>query len=163
MTYYIFLDIDGVLNDEEYIRQCWEMNGGYPMSMNWVPFDPRALTNLMTLVKVIREYGEPKIILSSTWRLHETDIEIVKARIAEYGLRIVDKTPYIHSKRGLEIQDFLSKQDDKDYSFVILDDDLFDIKDLYEKNLILVDRYYGLSNRDVDKALKILDIERKQI
>jgi hypothetical protein len=161
MTYYIFLDVDGVLNDEEHFRQCWEMNGGYAMHMNFAPFDPRALTNLMNLVKVIRKYGEPKIILSSSWRLHEVDTEIVKARIAEYGLRIIDKTPYIHSERGLEIQDFLSKQEDKDYKFVILDDDLFDIKDLYEENLVLVDRYYGLSGKDVDKALNILELERE--
>ncbi len=163
MIYYIFLDIDGVLNDEVYIEKCYDMNGGYPMSMSYVPFDPKALSNLMNLVQKIRlvSDGEPRIVLSSTWRLHETDTEIVKARIAEYGLRLFDKTPYIHSERGLEIKSFLSKQnlDENDYKFVILDDDKFDIETIYADNLVYVNRIYGLSVSDVNKALKILDID----
>lgn len=162
MIYYIFLDIDGVLNDEVHIEKCYEMNGGYPMHMNHVPFDPKALTNLMNLVKKIREVGEPRIVLSSTWRLHEIDMEIVDARIAEYGLSLFDKTPYIHSQRGLEIRAFLERMSedypDEEYKFVILDDDKFDIETLYADNLVYVNRIYGLSISDVNKALKILDI-----
>lgn len=158
MIYYIFLDIDGVLNDEVHIEKCYEMNGGYPMSMNHCPFDPKALTNLMNLVKRIREVGEPRIVLSSTWRLHEIDMEIVSARIAEYGLRLFDKTPYIYSQRGLEIKDYLSSHQEEDYKFVILDDDKFDIETLYADKLVYVNRIYGLSVTDVNKALKILDI-----
>lgn len=158
MDYYIFLDVDGVLNDEVYIEECYEKNGGYPMSMNHVPFDPKALTNLMNLVKEIRLYGEPHIILSSTWRLHEVDMEIVNARIAEYGLRLEGKTPYIHSNRGEEIQDFLSGLSVNDYRFVILDDDKFDIENIYPDNLVYINRLYGLSSEDVDKALEILEI-----
>lgn len=163
MIYYIFLDVDGVLNDQIHIEECYEMNGGYPMSMDYVPFDPKALTNLMNLVKKIRLVSseEPRIVLSSTWRLHEVSTEIVSARIAEYGLRLFDKTPYIHSERGIEIQSFLSKQDIKedDYKFVILDDDKFDIETLYADKLVFINRIYGLSVSDVNKALKILDID----
>lgn len=158
MIYYIFLDIDGVLNDEDYTIQCYEKNGGYPMHMNFAPFDPRALNNLMYLVQKLRKTGTPKIILSSTWRLDNTDTEIVKARIAEYGLRIEDRTPHIHSNRGEEIEAFLQKQDNKgDYSVVILDDDFFDIKEKFPNCLVLVDRYYGLSMKDVEKAIEILE------
>lgn len=163
MIYYIFLDIDGVLNDEVYIEKCYDMNGGYPMSMNFAPFDPKALFNLMNLVQKIRlvSDGEPRIVLSSTWRLNEIDTEIVKARIAEYGLRLFDKTPHIHSERGLEIKSFLSEQDldENDYKFVILDDDKFDIETIYADNLVYVNRIYGLSVSDVNKALKILGID----
>ncbi len=163
MIYYIFLDIDGVLNDEIYIEKCYDMNGGYPMSTSYVPFDPKTLFNLMNLVQKIRLVSdeEPRIVLSSTWRLRETDTEIVKARIAEYGLRLFDKTPYIHSERGLEIKSFLNKQnlDENDYKFVILDDDKFDIETIYADNLVYVNRIYGLSVSDVNKALKILDID----
>lgn len=159
MIYYIFLDIDGVLNDEVHIEKCYEMNGGYPMSMNHTPFDPKALTNLMNLVKKLRKVGEPRIILSSTWRLHEVDIEIVESRIAEYGLQLFDKTPYINSNRGQEIKEYL--KDKRDYRFIILDDDKFDIEDLYPTELILVDRIYGLSVSDINKALNILGISNK--
>lgn len=134
------------------------------MSMRYVPFDPKALFNLMTLVKQIRLVSneEPRIVLSSTWRLHEIDTEIVKVRIAEYGLRLFDKTTYIHCDRGLEIEAFLNKQEldgITNYNFVILDDDKFDIETKYPDNLVYVDRTYGLTENDIDKALKILKIK----
>lgn len=158
MIYYIFLDVDGVLNDEDYTIQCYEKNGGFPMHMNFAPFDPRALNNLMYLIQRLRKTGVPKIILSSTWRLDDTDTEIVKARIAEYGLRIENKTPYIHSNRGEEIEVFLQEQKiEENYSFVILDDDCFDIKSKFPDRLVLVDRYYGLSMKDIKKAQEILE------
>lgn len=159
MINYIFLDVDGVLNDERHIEECYEKNGGYPMSMNHVPFDPSALTNLMNLVQYIRKRGDvPKIILSSTWRLHEIDMEIVSARIAEYGLRLEGRTPYIHSNRGEEIESFLSSENiTEDYSFVILDDDSFDIKTKYPDRLVLVNRIVGLLESDVQLAIEILE------
>ena len=55
-------------------------------------------------------------------------------------------------------KDFLKKQKvNEDYSFVILDDDSFDIKNKFPDRLVLVDRYYGLSTRDTDKAKEILE------
>lgn len=163
MINYIFLDIDGVLNDENHILECYEKNGGYAMHMNHVPFDPNALTNLMYLVQDIRAKGNtPKIILSSTWRLHDVDMEIVSARIAEYGLRLEGRTPYIHSNRGEEIEDFLkSQKHNEEYSFVILDDDSFDIKDKFPEHLVYVNRIVGLLQSDVEKAKEILKIKVK--
>lgn len=157
MINYIFLDIDGVLNDEEHIRQCFEKNGGYPMSMSHTPFDPRALTNLMYLVQHIRQLGnKPRIILSSSWRLNNIDTEIVKARIAEYGLRIDDKTPSL-SSRGIEIYEFLQQNSGKEeFSFVILDDEQMDIRDYFPNNLVKVDSYFGLTARNIEEAEKIL-------
>lgn len=159
MICYIFLDIDGVLNDENYIRMCYQKNGGYAMHMNHCPFDPNALTNLMYLVQYVRAIGSiPKIILSSSWRLHEIDIEIIKARIAEYGLQITNKTPYLHQNRGKEIESFLESQKlEEEYSFVILDDESFDINTIFPNNLVLVNPEYGLSSMDVEKAKTILE------
>ena len=157
MVYYIFLDIDGVLNDEDYIIKAYEKNGGYAMNMSHVPFDPAALENLMEMIKIIRNYGEPRIILSSTWRLSDIDTAIVKARLAEYGLQLNGKTPYNHMNRGIEIQDFLSVRA-IDYKLVILDDDTFDITPIYPDNLVAVDRKIGLQWEDCKKALNILNI-----
>ena len=157
MVYYIFLDIDGVLNDKNYIIKAYKKNGGYAMNMSHVPFDPAALENLMKMVKIIRKHGEPRIILSSTWRLSDIDMAIAKARLAEYGLQISDKTPYNHMNRGLEIRDFLSLRA-IEYQMVILDDDSFDIIPIYPNNLVTVDRKIGLQWSDCKKALEILNI-----
>ena len=151
---YIFLDIDGVLNDEIYIMECYKKHNK-PMHMNHVPFNPKSLNVLMELCQRIEKHEyEVRIILSSTWRLHEIDTEIVKARIAEYGLRIYDKTPYISGDRGKEIQEYL--KDKENYKFIILDDDKFDIESIYPNNLIYINRQYGLSITDKNKALKVI-------
>ena len=151
---YIFLDIDGVLNDINYIMKCYERHNK-PMHMNHVPFNPKSLNVLMELCQSIEKNGyEVRIILSSTWRLHEIDTEIVKARIAEYGLSLYGKTSYISGDRGKEIQDYL--KDKENYKFIILDDDKFDIENIYPNNLIYVKRQYGLSISDKNKALKII-------
>lgn len=152
---FVFLDVDGVLNNERYIVKCYKKHHK-PMHMNHVPFDPRCLNNLMILVQTLEHNNyEVKIILSSTWRLSEIDYEIVNARLAEYGLKLSDKTPNLRAIRGEEIQDFLK---DKSYeNIIILDDDIFDIKEYFPNNIVRTNFKLGLTKNDVKKALKIID------
>ena len=151
---FIFLDVDGVLNNENYIVKCYNKHHK-PMSMNHVPFDPKCLNNLMILVQQIQQLDyDVNIILSSTWRLNEIDYNIVDARLAEYGLSLNGKTSYIDGIRGIEIKDFLQ---DKCYTnFIILDDDIFDIQDYFPNNLVKTDFKTGLTKHNVRQALKII-------
>ena len=151
---FIFLDVDGVLNNENYIVKCYNKHHK-PMSMNHVPFDPKCLNNLMILVQQIQQLDyDVNIILSSTWRLNEIDYNIVDARLAEYGLSLNGKTSYIDGIRGIEIKDFLQ---DKCYTnFIILDDDIFDIQDYFPNNLVKTDFKTGLTKHNVKQALKII-------
>ena len=150
---FILLDVDGVLNNENYIVKCYNKHHK-PMSMNHVPFDPKCLNNLMKLVHKIEKHFEVSIILSSTWRLHTIDYEIVDSRLAEYGLSLNGKTSYIDGIRGVEIKDFLQ---DKCYTdLIILDDDIFDIQDYFPNNLVKTDFKTGLTKYNVKQALKII-------
>lgn len=151
---FIFLDVDGVLNNENYIVKCYNKHHK-PMSMNHVPFDPKCLNNLMILVQQIQQLDyDVNIILSSTWRLNEIDYNIVDARLAEYGLSLNGKTSYIDGIRGIEIKDFLQ---DKCYTnFIILDDDIFDIQDYFPNNLVKTNFKTGLTKHNVKQALKII-------
>lgn len=154
-TCYIFLDIDGVLNDNVYTEKCYEKHHK-PMSMNHVPFNPKSLQVLMELCQELENMlYEVKIILSSTWRLGNISVEIIQARLAEYGLTISNKTSYIDAKRGLEIKEFL--KDKKDYKFVILDDEVYDICEVYPDNFVKIDAQIGLSVSDKNKALHIIN------
>ena len=102
---YIFLDIDGVLNNYTYQEYCYSKHGKLGMGGRYFPFDPNCLENLMILCQIIEKNTyEVRIILTSTWRLNEIDTEIVKARLMEYGLRIYNKTEDINHNRGLEIE-----------------------------------------------------------
>lgn len=151
---FIFLDVDGVLNNENYIVKCYNKHHK-PMSMNHVPFDPKCLNNLMILVQQIQQLDyDVNIILSSTWRLNEIDYNIVDARLAEYGLSLNGKTSYIDGIRGIEIKDFL--QDRCYTNFIILDDDIFDIQDYFPNNLVKTDFKTGLTKHNVKQALKII-------
>lgn len=128
-VFYIFLDIDGVMNNETYFMECFERHHikGI-MSMNCFPFDPKCLMNLMYLSQYIETFDyKPVIILSSTWRLNQIDIEIVNSRLAEYGLRITDKTPNIDGKRGNEILQWLKEKGNNTDKYIILDDEVSDI------------------------------------
>ena len=159
---YIFLDVDGVLNSENYIIKCYKKHHK-PMHMNHVPFDPKCLNNLMLLVQALEKHTlkNVKIILSSTWRLHEVDYEIVNARLAEYGLTLSGKTSYIHGERGKEIKEYLDSLRYKCYNFIILDDDINDIIPYFSNNLIRTTSKTGFSKRYLNKALKFFNIEEE--
>lgn len=151
---YIFLDVDGVLNDENYIVKCYEKHHK-SMHMNHVPFDPKCLNNLMILVQTLENNNyQVKIILSSTWRLSEIDYEIVNARLAEYGLKLSGKTPNLRAIRGEEIMSYLS---DKFYNdIIILDDDINDIINFYPHNVIKTNFKTGFTKSCLNKAIKLI-------
>lgn len=156
---FIFLDIDGVLNDVTYIEKCYNHNGKHPMSMNYAPFNPKSLDNLMKLVRFIekQEY-DPKIVLSSTWRLNKIDTEIVNARLAEYGLRIYKSTPIMEHNRGQEIKEFL-RIVEKYKTYLILDDEINDIVEFLPNmdNIIKTNPKYGFNEDKLNEAILKLD------
>lgn len=153
---YIFLDVDGVLNNKSYIERCYENNNHNGMSMNGVPFDPNCLQHLMVLVNYIESKGYiVDIILSSTWRLNEADYEIVNSRLTEYGLRLKDKTQYISSNRGQEIQKYIDDHGTPCF-YLILDDDIQDIVGLHSltNNIVYTNFNWGLNAKKLVDALE---------
>ena len=155
----IFLDIDGVLNDGDYIEKCYEMHH-QPMFMENVPFNPRSLKNLRLIWQSILDNGdEPMIVLSSTWRMGDIPKAIVESRLAEYGMYFKDVTPYINQNRGLEIINWLETNNYLYNPFVILDDDIFDIKDKPKliSHLVQTSFKRGLLGFKAKQAIKILN------
>lgn len=161
MTNIIFLDIDGVLNDEEYIEKCYQRHH-QPMCMDFVPFNPRSLSNLRKIYdSILDNSNEPLIVLSSTWRLNKEATYIVNARLAEYGMRVKETTPYLHQDRGVEIITWLEQNNHLDSPFVILDDDSFDIVNKKELISHFVNTTFkkGLIGWKAKVACKILEKE----
>lgn len=154
---YIFLDIDGVLNNEQYtLERCEKYN--IALSLHYVPFDPDNLQNLYLLCSKLKDVGYTyEIILSSSWRLGEIPTEIVNVRLSEYGLQIKDKTPNLFGERGIEIEKYLSEHNDY-VDMIILDDEDFDIKDKYPKNIIKTDYKYGFNKDSLERALKYFNL-----
>lgn len=159
----IFLDIDGVLNSMDYFEQTKNCKG-YTGTIN---------PEKVKLLKKIVDRTGAEIVLSSTWRdlakrkdepehpmyTYLTDI------LQEYGLKIIEHTPYIDMNRPKEIKAWLDSQPDTDIKFVSLDDDFPQQK--YDEvgigdclvRTIFFKKDGGLQHEHVEKAIAILNQE----
>ena len=167
----IFLDVDGVLNSD---RTLYE--------------DISLEDDLILNLKEIVDKTEAKIILSSSWRLSTDAITTLMDKLDKFGLAIsgmtcdgvdldwlekyeFDKTKkYLETKfdydenkqikithdRGAEIFKWLHDHDD--CAYVILDDEIEDIKPYFNESVIVKTSYKtGLTKEDVKKAVQILN------
>lgn len=172
----LFLDIDGVLNSEnwfEYMQYCIK-NDMYNRVLNFVEIndehikrklsmvDDRAIANLN---RIVEDTG-CKVVLSSSWRSsRESDNALTEyvLKLKGFKYELYDVTPRIWTKefgtqRGEEIQLWINEESKKNEieSYVILDDDS-DILPEQLNNFIHVDGQVGLIDKDVFKAIEILN------
>lgn len=159
----IFLDIDGVLNSMDYFEQTKNCKG-YTGTIN---------PEKVKLLKKIVDRTRAEIVLSSTWRdLAKRKDEpehpmytYLTDTLKEYGMEIVDHTPYIGQDRPKEIRAWLDNQRNKDIRFVSLDDDFPKYK--YDEasigDFLVRTSFYekdgGLRQEHVEKAVEILNRE----
>ena len=167
----IFLDIDGVLNSS---RTLYED----------ISLEDYLISNLKELV----DKTGAKIILSSSWRLSTEAVATLMDRLDKFGLAISGMTcdgvdldwlekyefdatkKYLDTKfdwdenrqikithdRGAEIFKWLHDHDD--CAYVILDDEIEDIKPYFSESVIVKTSYKtGLTKEDVKKAIQILN------
>lgn len=121
----IFLDVDGVLNSEQYF-----LNSDGTDLREYVlnnPVDPEGVRRLQQIV----EESGAKIVLSSSWRggwdkdpdKMDFDGRFLTKALAECDLEIFDKTDYIDfGRRAREIKSWIYHAPEQVESFVILDD-----------------------------------------
>lgn len=167
----IFLDIDGVLNSD---RTLYE--------------DISLEDDLILNLKEIVNKTKAKIILSSSWRLSTDAIATLMDKLDKFGLVISGITcdgvdldwlekykfdatkKYLDTKfdydenrqikitrdRGAEIFKWLHDHDA--CAYVILDDEIEDIKPYFNESVIVKMSYKtGLTKEDVKKAIQILN------
>lgn len=184
----IFLDIDGVLNSENHVKELKALvEQGKRTEKVFRRWDLPYKGTLLPLQKIINETGA-EIVLSSSWRHNPDRIRKLNNCFRRYGFQITDKTCYgvdlkevvemgfdvdkcysVHdysngkpsekwtSDRGAEIAYWL-KQHPEVESFVILDDDVADIDQYYEKQHVWTDFYdWALTFEKAEQAIKILN------
>ena len=158
----VFLDIDGVLNSMDYFGRTKDCKG-------YTEINPEKVK----LLKEIVDRTGAEIVLSSTWRdlgkrKNEPEHRMytyLTDTLKEYGMEIIDHTPYIGHDRPKEIRAWLDNQQDKDIQFVSLDDDFQEQK--YDEVGIgdcivrtsFYEKYGGLRREHVEKAVEILNRE----
>lgn len=172
----LFLDIDGVLNSENWFayRIYCVKNNMVNILMNFVDTDDRNIKHKLTMLddraianlnRIIEETG-CKVVLSSSWRSSIESENIFTRNLLKlkgFKYEFYDVTPRLwfsdfSIRRGEEIKFWLDKESEKHEieSFVILDDDS-DMLPEQMNNFIHVDGQVGLTDRDVLKAIEILN------
>ena len=156
---YIFLDVDGVLNNINHYKKQHKKYGGRFFCQN-MPFNPRSLKNLRRIAKKTNS----SIILTSSWRNSHDAMVVLEARLAEYGLKILSKTEYLEGKRGIEIVKWIEKEkiDAIEDRFIIIDDEMYDILDHFADSYIVkINSKYGLTYFKALEAIIKLRKEKK--
>ncbi len=160
----IFLDIDGVLNSDEYFEKTANLNiQGIESEID--------VEKIKLLKKAIDETGA-KVVLSSTWR-YMRKVKDLKELLSHYGIVIIDSTPFLGDERGLEIKQWLTTHARVVEDFVILDDEIFHSydQDLVKKLIKMSDGIdgngysfgEGLLPRDIDEIVKRLGKKKEKV
>ena len=155
----IFLDIDGVMNTWNMLRESIDSIGDAQLD----------------LLKHIVDSTGAKIVLSSTWRLHKSNRNIVQNRLKSRNMSFNDTTVELKPQklsqyipRSLEIQEWLDRNPETE-RFAILDDDIdagrwfpHDVMFFKEKNweientfeeFFVTDGEFGLTKEIADKVI----------
>ena len=144
----IFLDIDGVLNSDTYMKKQLDNSSEGIES----EIDP---ATLILLKKAVDTTGA-KIILSSSWRIMRKYNELEKF-LMKFGISLSGKTPYVDGKRGLEIKQYLSENENIE-QYLILDDEIFESFDEELVNHLILTKsdqnYHGFSEGLTEKHIK---------
>lgn len=154
----IFLDVDGVLNSDEYFDKIKDLNiEGIKREID--------IEKIKLLKKAIDETGA-KVVLSSSWR-YTRNGQKLKELLLDYGI-YADTTPFLQNERGLEIKQWLLDNQSVE-DFVILDDEIFDSYDeRLIKKLIKISNGNGynfgegLLLGDVDEIIKRLGKKKEK-
>lgn len=161
----IFLDIDGVLNTQDFMNSNYcvrrleakkkglkfqdDLNSKTRDEYGHL-FDPRACNWLEYIIGKT----DAKIVISSTWRYAGVKGMQDLWKYRDLSGEVIDITPHLTGWRGVEIKAWLDKNEVD--SFCIIDDDN-DMLDSQIDNFVLVNGKFGLSLKDANRAIEILN------
>lgn len=172
MGKYLFLDIDGVLNHDE-----WFESDGYrrnPQEWKVSMFDPACVERVN---RILSETGA-KLVVSSSWRSMSDLKDIFKGVGLPTDFDVTPHADYIYFReeynddsnvfwRGSEIKYYLERHPHS--SYVILDDDCDMLEEqmdyfintcgdrIVQRNAYIRNGGSGLTDRCVEQAIKILN------
>lgn len=143
----IFLDIDGVLNSDEYFDKIEGLNiDGIESTVD---------VNKIKLLKEAIEATGAKVVLSSSWR-YTRNAQHLKQLLLCYGI-FTDSTPFMENIRGKEIKKWLEEHKDTE-DYVILDDEIFDSYD--EELMRKVIKVSNANGMSFGEGLQQKDVEQ---
>lgn len=160
----LFLDCDGVLNDDETKDYIKTSDNKKYMAHGLMSYRGLDLFRIKYIRNIVKNTN-CKIVISSSWRYDKIAKEYLIKRLGKGTAKcIIDSTPYlISSKRFTEIKTWLDNHKNIK-SFVVLDDiDTHEGLENFGRNFIctthLIDgvRKVGMTENDMNLAISILN------
>ena len=151
--FYVFLDIDGVMYDWEFLKSQGIKSFGRIKT-----FNPDSVQALNYLLETLNQNHDTELVISSTWRRDMLDtVKTLKDNGVKMNLRRVFSTPIFNESktRGKEILSYLSNRQDNQ-NYVIIDDEVSDIAPHFDSSKIIQTNIFtsSLKKSMVDKFLK---------
>jgi len=149
----IFLDVDGVLNNDD-------TTSTHGVFVGW---DKRCVDRLNHIIRKT----DAAVVISSSWRMHRSMNEIIHLFNVEMGIRgtILGSTPIQNvEERGAEIgawMKFFKKKTGRDIDRFVIIDDVDPL--MFRDHWIETDTCIGLTNKDVEQAVRCLNGDREKI
>ena len=151
---YIFLDIDGVLNSEEWHQYYWDND------LQYTPYDTEIDYRAARMMCELVNKTGAEIVISSSWRtdmnevrrrLHNSGLKCpIELRIEGYEFSESDK----HPTRGELIERFLSTHPCSTY--VIFDDENDMTDEQKDGHFVKTKWKTGITKKDISTAERIL-------
>ena len=149
----IFLDIDGVLNSEEWDRYVQSFtygarfNGCYLLSQEMI----------LRLQNVVFQTNA-EIVLTSSWRTNERAMSALTRQLSLYHLPIRDTTVcYAYGNRADEVKLWLESHSNVTYYAIVDDyDDGFSNDEVLVAHFVQTNYFQGLTSEEAEKIIEIL-------
>lgn len=180
----IFLDVDGVLNGYNFLNLAGWNISCFLHIQNWYkkyarkPFAIHE-EKVKRLAKIVHS-TYAKVVMSSIWRYGFWNVpyenksdnqKLLTDLLKKYDIEVIDITPKsFDGRRDKEILSWLSQHENEIDSFVVLDDERFDLECFVGTHLVqtssvpkgkmIMGFWYentGLKNNHVKKAIEILN------
>ena len=124
-NFYVFLDVDGVLNDFLTIPGLHKFGGMFVKHTDSNTFNRESIQAVNYLLKVLDTKYNVKLVLSSFWRLNfEKAKSVLKNNGLEYEGEIGRTSNLRGKKRAIEILRYLAEHEDRNVTqnFLTIDD-----------------------------------------
>lgn len=131
-NFYIFLDIEGVMWDWDYIKKSMR-----PDALFAPTYKPESVDALNFLIKKLEKQYNVIITISSSWKY---DLDLLKMNFKRFNVicKNLDKTGSVYDSkhRGKKILQYLNdKKENQNY--VVIDDDDFDFQQCIPQQKII--------------------------
>ena len=151
----IFLDIDGVLNSEEWDKYIQSFTYGARFNSCYL----LSQEMILRLQNVVFQTNA-EIVLTSSWRTNERAMDALRRQLSLYHLSIRDSTLYsTYNTRADDINEWLRNNPNvRSYAIVDDYDDGFSNDEVLVAHFVQTNYFQGLTSEEAEKIIEILSL-----